>query len=233
MRRTWGSLDPKTLEMSTLLSSLYTSMGHHREAQGVHENILRLVTEGDDGDDRTLDTMTPERALLQLELLRQSYLRLGGWDKNPEVYAELVGDLKAMREFKGSKALQAVPEPRKWNPKEQADESKGTFQAPREWVFVSSGAVGEDGFVKDGGRRPGSGLRRATSNWGLGFVRQFLGGGKDERDGENGNGNGHGNGYGHGKVGGPKIYYLDDGEKGGYESSEERVGSGRKEMLTL
>ena len=76
MRRTWGSLDPKSLEMSDLLSELYTNMGHYREAQGVHENVLRLVVEGDDGDDRTLDTMEAVRAKKQLELLKQSYLRL-------------------------------------------------------------------------------------------------------------------------------------------------------------
>ena len=228
MRRTWGSLDPKTLEMSTLLSSLYISMGHHREAQGVHENILRLVTEGDDGDDRTLDTMTPERALAQLELLKQSFLRLHGWDKSPEIYTELVHELKSMPEYKGSKALQAVPEPKKWNPKESADEAKGTFQAPREWVFVSGEVVGEDGVVKEGERRSGMGLRRATSNWGLGFVQGFLGGQREETNGGAMGGgrcggaslNGFGNG--NGKVGGGKKNYNFDGDEkeGGYGRGE-------------
>jgi len=57
-----GSFDPKTLEMSDLLSQIYTAAGHHREAMRLHEEILRLVVEGDDGDDRTLDTMIPKMA---------------------------------------------------------------------------------------------------------------------------------------------------------------------------
>lgn len=80
LRRVWGSLNPKTLEMSELLSELYTSMGHYREAQGVHESILRLVVEGDDGDDRTIDTMPSQTALKHVNLLKQSFLRLKGWD---------------------------------------------------------------------------------------------------------------------------------------------------------
>lgn len=45
MRRTWGALDPKTLEMSELLYQLYTNMGHHHEAQGLQKTILPLVVE--------------------------------------------------------------------------------------------------------------------------------------------------------------------------------------------
>lgn len=214
MRRTWGSLDPKTLQMSNLLSKLYTNMGHYREAQGVHENILRLVVEGDDGDDRTQDTMEPETALTQLELLKQSFLRLHGWDKSPEIYTELVTDLKNMPEYESSKEWKEVRLPSEWNAKEPASETMGKFSAPEEWDFVS-GDKGE----KEVKRRPGMNVNRATSNWGLGLVHRFLHG---EHEGERTNGvtNGNGHGYANGKrIGGRKTVKLNDDV--GFKSAEE------------
>ena len=225
MRRTWGSLDPKTLQMSDLLSELYTSMGHYREAQGVHENILRLVVEGDDGDGRTLDTMTSARVLLQLEFLKQSFLRLHGWDKSPEIYTELIQDLKQMPEYRDIKEWKEVRLPTEWNPKEQASETLGKFAPPEEWDFVE----GEEKGRKDGHhRRPGMGVKRATSNWGLGLVRQFLHGESDEMPKGAVNGNKYGCGYGslNGGVkmgGGRKI----DDEKG-FKSAEEGTVNGNK-----
>ncbi|KAL9615079.1 MAG: hypothetical protein Q9167_000502 [Letrouitia subvulpina] len=165
LRRVWGLLDPKTLEMSDLLSQLYTNMGHFREAQGVHENVLRLIVEGDDGDDRTQDHVTPAIAQRQVELLKQSFLRLKGWDKSPEVYKDLVHDLKAMPEFKKKKEVQEIKGVGDWNIKEQPDERKGKFEQPVEWVFPL-----EDGDAKS--KKTGMNMKRATSNWGIGLLHR-------------------------------------------------------------
>ena len=228
MRRTWGALDPKTLEMSTLLSALYTSAGHYREAQRVHENNLRLVVEGDDGDDRTLDTMKAGAALDQLELLKQSWLRLRGWDKSLEVYVELVQELKDMPEYKGSKEWKDVRLPSEWNSKEAPSETLGRFSAPPKWDFVvaneGDGAVvgnnGQNG--KEGSsRRPGMNVKRATSNWGLGLVHRFLHGDHEEHPSTpNGAGRANGNGT---LVAGKKTVAPEDEDEGGYQSAEEGV----------
>ena len=221
MRRTWGALDPKTLEMSTLLSELYTSAGHYREAQRVHENNLRLVVEGDDGDDRTLDTMEPEIAYDQLELLKQSWLRLRGWDKSLEVYVELVQELKNMPEYKGSKEWKEVRLPSEWNSKEAPSETLGRFSAPRDWDFVTMEAgeagKGHGGPRKEGTqRRSGMNVKRATSNWGLGLVHRFLHGDHEEQHPMP-------NGKANGTVAGKKVVAPEDEEEGGYLSAEEGV----------
>ncbi|KAL8729508.1 MAG: hypothetical protein Q9166_004680 [cf. Caloplaca sp. 2 TL-2023] len=177
LRRVWGSLDPKTLEMSDLLSQLYTSMGHTREAQGVHENILRLVTEGDDGDDRTLDTIDSRTARHQVELLKQSFLRLRGWDKSPEIYTNLIRDLKAMPEYKARSEWADVKPANEWNPKEAASETLGKFEAPSTWYLVKPEQVNEKGEIispPSTTKRPGGSAKRVTSNWGLNSVHSLL-----------------------------------------------------------
>ncbi|KAL8995733.1 MAG: hypothetical protein Q9169_004591 [Polycauliona sp. 2 TL-2023] len=191
--RVWGTLDPKTLEMSDLLSQLYTNMGHTREAQGVHENILRLVTEGDDGDDRTLDTMDSRTARHQVELLKQSYLRLRGWDKTPEIYAGLIHDLKSMPEYRSQREWADVKPANEWNPKETASETVGKFEAPQTWYLVKPENFNEKGEIKEPqkiSKRPGMSAKRVTSNWGMNFVNNLIHGGH-----ENGLSNG-----GHKKV---------------------------------
>ncbi len=168
--------------MSDLLSQLYTNMGHTREAQGVHENILRLVTEGDDGDDRTLDTMDPRTARLQVELLKQAYLRLRGWDKSPEIYIDLIRDLKAMPEYKSHPEWANVKPAHEWNAKEPASETLGKFEAPQTWYLVKPERFDEKGEIKEmpgKTKRPGMSARRVTSNWGLNFVSNLLQGGQE------------------------------------------------------
>ncbi|KAL8671644.1 MAG: hypothetical protein Q9168_003850 [Polycauliona sp. 1 TL-2023] len=182
LRRVWGSLDPKTLEMSDLLSQLYTNMGHTREAQGVHENILRLVTEGDDGDDRTLDTMDSRTARHQVDLLKQSYLRLHGWDKSPEIYTDLIHDLKTMPEYKSQPEWADVKPANEWNIKEAASETLGKFEAPQTWYLVRPEHFNEKGEIKESQRmnkRPGMSAKRVTSNWGMTFVNNLIHGGQE------------------------------------------------------
>jgi len=182
LRQTLGALDPKTLEMSDLLSQLYTATKHHREAMGVHENIIRLVTEGDDDDDRTLDTMDSPTARKQLELLKQSYLRLGKWDKSARTYKELVDALLCMPEYKGKPEWAGVQPTDKWNPKE-VPSATGEFVAPKEWELIKADALTEAGEMKEmpvGLKRPGVGLKRASSNWGMGLIHKFFHGDHEE-----------------------------------------------------
>ncbi|KAL8845775.1 MAG: hypothetical protein Q9221_009084, partial [Calogaya cf. arnoldii] len=167
--------------MSDLLSQLYTNMGHTREAQGVHENVLRLVTEGDDGDDRTLDTMDSHTARHQVELLKQSFLRLRGWDKSPEIYTDLIRDLKEIPEYKSQSEWKDVRPAHEWNAKEAASETLGKFEAPQTWYLVKPEHFDEKGGIREGkmGKKPGMSKKRVTSNWGLNFVNNFLGGGQE------------------------------------------------------
>ncbi|KAL9606785.1 MAG: hypothetical protein Q9179_000075 [Wetmoreana sp. 5 TL-2023] len=217
MRRTWGSLDPKTLEMSDLLSQLYTSMGHYREAQDLHENILRLVVEGDDGDDRTLDTMDSKTALHQITLLHQSFLRLQGWNKSRDVYVALIRDLKNMPQYKNEKQWKQLKLPSEWDMKETPSETIGKFIAPTKWEFVPPEQVTKEGGVKETPSRPGMGMKRATSNWGLGLIHRFMHG--DHEHGGNANGvNGKTDGR---RIGGKKPVTIDDEE--GNESAKEEV----------
>ncbi|KAL9593550.1 MAG: hypothetical protein Q9219_007499 [cf. Caloplaca sp. 3 TL-2023] len=219
LRRVWGS-HPETLKMSNLLSQLYTHMGHYREAQGVHENNLRLVVEGDDGDDRTLDTMDAETARLQVELLKQSFLRLRGWDKSPEIYKELIDDLREMPEYKGKAEFKAVRPIGEWNIKEAPSETLGKFEPPRTWEVVRPEAIGEGGEIKDVPpavvKRPGGNVKRATSNWGMNFVQNLLHGA-------------HGDGGAKettGKVNGVQKRQAESSreeEDGGYQSAAEEV----------
>lgn len=210
LRRVWGSLDPKTLEMSELLSQLYTSMGHHREAMGVHENILRLVVEGDDGDDRTVDTMDSKRVKMHVEWLKQCYLRLHGWDKSPAVYEDLVRAILHMEEHKHQPEWQGVQGVEHWDyKKEAASDSVGTFVVPREWEFEDR--------AKIAAKRSGLDMKRATSNCGLDYFRY-------DSDRENEERYRNGSGVKKGEAGKTAIF---DGDEDGFESAAEEVGEYR------
>lgn len=221
MRRTWGSLDPKTLEISNLLSSLYTNMGHYREAQDLHENILRLVVEGDDGDDRTLDTMDSKTALHQVALLKQSFLRLHGWDKSPQIYVDLIKGLKEMPEYSREKQWKQLSLPSEWNAKETPSDTLGKFFAPQQWEFVLPENVTDDGKgIKEfPSLQPGRGMKRATSNWGIGLLHRFM-------HGDHGHGQSNGTSNGNGRIAGRKTMAVDDEE--GYESAEEVINMHEK-----
>ena len=133
---------------------------------GVHEEILRLVVEGDDDDDRTLDTMEPEMAKHHLDLLKRAYQRLGGWDKSSSTYKLLVDDLIKM--YQGESAWQGVQHTDKWNAKETPD-AMGKLSPPQNWEFAEPGDVTDKGEIKHNGvaKRPGKGVRRARSSWGI------------------------------------------------------------------
>lgn len=193
LRRAWGSLDPKTLDMSDLLSECYTAAGHYREAMAVHEEILRLVVEGDDDDDRTIDTVEPEIARKHLDELKRCYQLLGGWDKSAEVYKDIVTRLINMKEFKGHPEFKGVQSTDKWNVEEKAGEARN-FAAPKEWMFGASELVSGNGQVTEHGhghhhhhKQPG--VLRAVSNWGMGVIHGAIHGHHDHEHGHGKTGN--------------------------------------------
>ncbi len=167
LRRVWGAIDPKTLEMTEILSQLYTACGHHREAMRLHEEILRLVVEGDDGDDRTTDTMTGEKVKNHLALLKAAYQRLGGWDKSPDSYKKLVDQLLAMPVYKSDPLLKGLTSTDKWNANGKSD-IKIEFEKPMDWEVVDPDSLSDKGeVVRRGPRNDRLGFRRVVSNWGM------------------------------------------------------------------
>lgn len=186
-------------------------MGHYREAMGVHENILRLVVEGDDGDDRTIDTMKSERVKTHLEWLKQSYLRLQGWDKSEATYRDLVNAILTMEEHKHKPEWQGVRGIDSWDRKEPASDSIGKFSVPTDWEFQDP----KDANKQDGAKRHGMGMKRATSNWGLSNFRHVW---SEESHSYQ---DGHAHGTRRPEV--PKPLIL-DGDDDGYESASEEMG---------
>ena len=235
LRRVWGALDPKTLEMSELLSQLYTSMGHYREAMGVHEHVLRLVVEGDDGDDRTIDTMESNRVKMHVEWLKQSYLRLQGWDKSEATYRDLVDAILHMEEYRHRPEWQGVRGVEHWDhKKEHASDSIGTFVIPKEWEFEEDPDKANDSKHAGGGdgasqtsvssssspyKRSGMGMKRATSNWGLNHFRHAWNSGGDDDDDE------HQHRYQKHQSHSNKPAAIFDGDEDGYESAKEEVNA--------
>lgn len=206
LRRVWGSLSPTTLRMQEELSELYDAKGHYREAMAIHEDILRMIVEGDDGDDRTQDTVDAAAARNQIELLKRFYLRFKGWDKSEATYTVLVDDIISM--YKGHECFSNVTGVPTWSLEEE-DDNLGKFSAPDEWKFASKEDIEENEHpkripVSTSKTRPGLGIKRASSNWGLGTVHRLLFGEHDGgvvmNEGSNIKANGNSNGQANGKV---------------------------------
>ncbi|KAL8875817.1 MAG: hypothetical protein Q9198_005873 [Flavoplaca austrocitrina] len=116
----------------------------------------------------------------QVELLKQSFLRLRGWDKSPDIYADLIRDLKAMPEYRSQPEWADVKLANEWNPKEAASETEGKFEAPQKWYLVKPENFNEKGEIKEpqkSSKRPGMSAKRVTSNWGMNFVNKLVNGG--------------------------------------------------------
>ena len=137
-------------------------------------------------------------------------LRSHGWDKSPEVYIELVRELKEMPAYRNTKEWKDVRLPSEWNAKEAASETVGKFHAPLKWDFVESEKEEVEKQEVER-RRPGK-VQRATSNWGLGLVNKFL-------HGEGHTNGAHTNGHANGNARGKKAMAVDDDE--GFASAEE------------
>lgn len=150
----------------------------------LHEEILRLVVEGDDGDDKTPDTMTPKMAKQHLLLLQATYQRLGGWDKNASVYKNLVDRLLSMPEYKTDPSFKGVRSTDKWNVKDKPD-TTSEFTKPVDWEFVDPETLTDTGEVVKQttlSKNQRLGFRRVTSNWGMNLAYQALFGQESEHE---------------------------------------------------
>ncbi|KAJ5542218.1 hypothetical protein N7535_004640 [Penicillium sp. DV-2018c] len=75
LRQVWGSCDPVTLEMTKLLSALFTASENHQSAVTLHEGVLYDLLNDSDakGHANAADTVSQH-----MELLRRARGRLGG-----------------------------------------------------------------------------------------------------------------------------------------------------------
>lgn len=151
--------------MSDLLSRVYIAAGHYNEAMRLHEDILRLIVDGDDSDDKTIDTVSAKRASEEIAMLKQCYLRRKGWDKKPEVYKELVDQTLAMPVYKNDPAFKPLQKFESWTLKEKPDGDKD-FKPVVKWMLIEVQNEKNKGKAVNG-KNSRMSLRRITSNWGM------------------------------------------------------------------
>ncbi|OGM48741.1 hypothetical protein ABOM_001997 [Aspergillus bombycis] len=131
VKRVWGQFDRSALELTNLLSALYTTEGDHVRAMGVHESVLRQLLE--DSADITLSEAA-EIASKQTALLQRCYQRNGGWSKGSERYENMFTGLneKFAKERKWTRR-----NPQHWTAKEV--DKLGVWEAPHDYGFLMAG----------------------------------------------------------------------------------------------
>ena len=96
LRQVWGNSDSFTLEMTKLLSGMYTASGDYRSATALHETILNELLSDPDAAD---DTHAPETVTPHLELLRHDQARFHKGSKSQgresDAYLDLLSRLSA------------------------------------------------------------------------------------------------------------------------------------------
>ena len=128
---------------------------------GLSEEILREEISGDDDDANGHDAT--QAALTHLELLKRSYQRQGGWEKDASNYKDLFSQVmhsfghekKPVDVFGQQMTFQNVQPIEKWSAK--GADNMGTFIAPTTWEFMS----------RDEGRKHHNLLRRTSENYAL------------------------------------------------------------------
>lgn len=92
LRQVWGSCDPVTLEMTKLLSGLFTASNDHQSAATLHEGVLYDLLGDNDakGHPRAADTATQH-----MELLRRAESRLGSGQSSTRAsaHADLISQV--------------------------------------------------------------------------------------------------------------------------------------------
>ncbi|KAI9817884.1 MAG: hypothetical protein M1827_001003 [Pycnora praestabilis] len=159
-RRVWGALDKTTIEMSTLLYSLYTTAGRYHKAMNLAEEMLRQELSDDDEEEVTGHDAI-QTTLANLELLKRSYQRRGSWDKDASAYKDLFAQLvdtfghekKTVEVFGQQMSFQKLQHIDKWS--NSGADNIGTFTAPTSWEFMS----------REEGRKHHNLLRRVSENW--------------------------------------------------------------------
>lgn len=162
LRRVWGALDATTLDMHVLLSEFYTSSEQYRKAMLLHEDVLR-----DTVSDKGEEINQAEAAAIvvrHLELLKRAYQRLGGWDKDPQVYVDLYQQLAHVfgseENWKNAK-IQGIE---KWSPK--GADAVGVWVRPKSFEWMES----------EGLRKHSNYLRRSLRSGGEWKATHFHGG---------------------------------------------------------
>lgn len=147
--------------------------------------ILQLIVFGDDGDDRTVDSVDAEVARTHLDLLKASYQRNEGWVKSASTYKTLVDTLLAMPQFRNATEFANVQPVQDWASKQDKTTGQtGMFVKPKEWKFI----IEQDIRVVENGKHAhhngaesgvkvfhapikekesGWSLRRVSENWGM------------------------------------------------------------------
>ncbi|KAB8210987.1 hypothetical protein BDV34DRAFT_209178 [Aspergillus parasiticus] len=131
VKRVWGPFDRSALELTNLLSALYTAEGDHARAMGVHESVLRQLLE--DSTDIRLSEAA-EIASKQTALLQRCYQRNGGWSKGSGRYENMFDRLN--EKFAKEKKWTAR-NPQHWTVKEI--DKLGVWEAPHDYGFLMAG----------------------------------------------------------------------------------------------
>jgi len=195
LRQVSGGLSKRSLKLQDLLSKVYMTAGRYKDAMGVHEDVLRLVVDGDEADESLDGESGVDAAVVRehIEGLKRSWLRNGGWDKKAAVYDELVKSVLELEEYKGKKEFDGLKGVSEWNLKDK-DDGSGRFQGKEKWVLD---------LQVPGKGRGDRGLKRVTSNWGMSDVYDgLLDHEEEEHEEEFIDARGHGHEYGHGNGNG-------------------------------
>lgn len=121
LRQVWGNCDPVTLEMTKLLSGLYTASGNHLAAAALHESALaELLNSQTDRQEGAIEAVTQH-----LELLQHAHARLAKEGQTGTIDAAAAQERVQQIATKfglSSEQLEAVT---------GADENVGVWERPR------------------------------------------------------------------------------------------------------
>lgn len=134
--RVWGQFDRITLELTALLSELYTATGNYAGAMTVHENALRQVTH------TQTDVTSAEMgsfAVQHTELLKRAYQRNGGWAKQSALYTDLLGKVNEQLKAEKTWSQSSIESVEKWQPK--GADNLGLWQPPTSYGFLTAGKI--------------------------------------------------------------------------------------------
>jgi len=91
LRQVWGSYDNVTLEMTKLLSGLYTASGDHASAAALHEGVLHDLLSDSDAKNHP---QAADTAMQHIELLSRAQSRGGGLSSSRSgAHADLVAQI--------------------------------------------------------------------------------------------------------------------------------------------
>ncbi|OWP03150.1 hypothetical protein B2J93_7176 [Marssonina coronariae] len=143
LHRVWVDLDATTLEMHNLLSSFYRTVGNYRRDMLVHEDLLREAAI----DEELPPAEAAAIAVQQLELLERSYQRLGGWDKEQQIYFELYQQLTDVFTFEDGWKKAQTRSVETWQFK--GADNLGTWTKPDRFVFMATESRKHAKFLRE------------------------------------------------------------------------------------